>query len=160
MAKAGTSKLPYEGSNPSRSNKKEIQLMDTNTTFVKYSLEENKKMFKQVKDFHDIFEEVSRIIKEAKTTKVKPVTDTSRDNCIWINPKIKADFIKNLEVVAPIDEVINKYEEWFDELYKLVIVNQEWLHHPKVMNHITEIYAICASLQPIIDKAKVGIPES
>lgn len=123
-------------------------------TFFDYSVEDNKKMAKIVEEFFPIFEEAATKIKTAKEGKLKTLEDTSRANDIYINPKIKADFLRLQTAELPIHQIIPIYDEWFDELYRLVIVNEPWLNHKPVQNHLLEILQICASFQEILEAAK------
>lgn len=120
--------------------------MKTTTKVTEYTLEANQRMAKQVQEFISIFNEVSEIIiKNKNAPKLKHngknVSDEpKRDNVIFLNPSIKIKFQKLLEEEKPFHEIIDIYDEWFDELYKLVIVNEPWLSHKSVMDHITEIW--------------------
>lgn len=121
-----------------------------------YSVSDNIQMANQVKEFIEIFDEVSQKILAVKQSKVKPDKNMVRDNAIFINPKIKREFLELATKEMPFKDIVSKYEEWFEELYRLTVVNETWLFHSKVMNHLTEIYAICSSFQEILDKAKEG----
>lgn len=110
-----------------------------------------------VEDFFPIFEEVATKLKAIKEAKVKVKADTSRPNDIYINPKIKADFKRMLEQEVPVHVAIGIYDEWFDELYRLAIVNEPWLSHPKVFEHVAEILTICATFQDVLEAAKQGM---
>lgn len=128
--------------------------MKTLNTFFDYTVEQNKAMAKVVEDFFPIFEEAANKMKAIKEAKVKVKADTSRPNDIYINPKIKADFIKLQEAQLPIHTIIEKYDEWFDELYRLMVVNEPWLGHSAVQNHLMEILQICSTFQEILEAAK------
>lgn len=129
------------------------------TRFLDYNPTENLRMAEVVKDFFEIFEEVSTKLKDVHDKKLKLVADETRPNDIHINPSIQAEYFKLEKAEMPIHLIIPKYEEWFDELYRLTIVNEPWLAHKQVFRHLAEIMAVCATFEQILTKAREGLPE-
>lgn len=127
--------------------------------FIDYSVNEAVRMSEQAKEFFPIFEEASTKLKNAKEKKLKVVEDDTRSNDIYINPAIKVEFTKLLEAKMPLHLVIDKYDEWFEELYRLTTVNEPWLGHKAVFEHMVEILTICSTFEQIINFAKQGLPE-
>lgn len=127
--------------------------------FIDYSVNEAVRMSEQAKEFFPIFEEASTKLKNAKEKKLKVVEDDTRSNDIYINPAIKVEFTKLLEAKMPLHLVIDKYDEWFEELYRLTTVNELWLGHKAVFEHMVEILTICSTFEQIINFAKQGLPE-
>lgn len=78
--------------------------------------------------------------------------DDAFDNVYFINRQIIVDFNKTLEHRLPFHDIISTYEEWFDELWRLQIVNEKKLgKHKALTEHFFEIFKICASFQAILE---------
>lgn len=138
------------------------------TRFVDYNVSDNIRMAEIAKEFFPIFEEASTKLKEAKeakekSKKAKKDKDAPKPptppNDIYINPGIKVEFVKLQDAKMPTHLIIDKYDEWFEELYRLTTVNEPWLGHDAVFKHLAEILSICATIQDILDFAKQGLPE-
>lgn len=128
--------------------------MIPNNKFTDYSNPKLTKMFEQAADFFKVFEECGAKIDAVKSKKLKVVKDTTLPNDIHVNPKIKVDFIKLKDEKLDLDVIFEKYDEWFDELYKLTVVNEPWLAHKAVFQHVGEILAICYTFQEYMTLAK------
>lgn len=129
------------------------------TRFKDYPVQEALRMIEQSKDFYPIFEDAGKKLEEIKKSKLKVEKDTTRPNDIHINPKIIVDFMKSQEDKMPLHLIIDKYDEWFDELYRLMIVNEPWLHHKKVYEHLVAIYTICYTFQAVHAFAIEGLKD-
>lgn len=127
--------------------------------FVDYPLAEALNLLEKTKDFGEIFEEVSKKLQEVEAAKFKVAKDTTLPNDIYINPKIIADYIKTRDSKLPLHIIIDKYDEWFDELYRLKVVNEPWLHHKPVFKHVGNILAVCYTWSMIRSQAIEGIED-
>lgn len=128
------------------------------TRFIDYSMTDNIRMAEKAAEFFPIFEEASQKLVKAKETKLKVVKDDTRSNDIYINPSIRVEFAKLLDSKMPVHLIIDKYEEWFEELYRLTVVNEPWLTHKAVFQHMAEVMTICATFEDILNYAKEGLP--
>lgn len=127
--------------------------------FVDYPVADALEMLERTKEFYQIFDEASKKLQEIEKAKFKVVKDTTRPNDVHINPKVIADFIKTRDDKLPLHVIINKYDEWFDELYRLIIVNEPWLSHKPVWQHVASILAICYTWDAIRKQASEGLED-
>jgi len=125
--------------------------------FVDYDPEDNLDMAKKAERFLEIFNESSKKISIRKLVKLK-VEAAQEDNSIWIDPSIRRQFMELKDKEMPVLQIIDIYERWFEQLYKLTEINEQRLHKKKISFHITEILIMCASFQEIIKKATEGLP--
>lgn len=125
--------------------------------FIDYGHDDNNRMSKKAEEFLEIFNEVSKKISTRKLVKLK-VPPGEEDNSIWIDPSVKREFMELKDTKMPVQKIVDVYDRWFEQLYKLTIINEQRLHRKKVSFHITEIMIICASFQEILKVAIEGMP--
>jgi len=126
--------------------------------FINYSFDANQEMGKKAEEFLASFKESSEKLSARKNSKLKMVEGELPDNSIWINPSIVVEFQRLKIAVMPLSEIFDIYDKWFDELYRLVIINEARLHRPKIANHIIEIMVVCSSFQEILKIGTNGFP--
>lgn len=119
-------------------------------TFKDYSEKDNQELAKRAKEFIETFIEAKNILDKSVTNKLKVTSD---DNSIWIDPSIKNEFFSKKNKKMPIHLIFDIYERWFDQFYRLTIINEKRLHKRKLHSHIREIETICASFQEILKMA-------
>lgn len=142
-------------------------MIPTNTVFD-YSEEENLKMRAQVEDFIEIFNEVTNKIialkenKKEANPKINPETNfpipemkeiVQDTNVFFINPSIKKEFLELQDKKMKTHEIFNKYEEWFEELWRLFVVNEGTTlkKREKMRDHVVEIYQVCATFPTLLE---------
>jgi len=138
--------------------------MICSNTFGDYSQEEILKLLGQADEFKEIFENANNILRQkkdiiegkAKKPKVTVVEGATVENCVWIDPSIEVSYKKfNAEkALKPVHEWFRVYEEWFDQLYKLTIVNDHVLAKKSVFTHVANILVICSTFSGIIQQAQ------
>lgn len=139
-------------------------MIPTDTVF-NYTEEENIKMRKQVEDFLEIFNEVSDKILALKKQEKKPKINSETGlpipqikeviepvNVFFINPSIKKQFLELQNEKMSTREILNKYEEWFDEMWRLFIVNEQTTvkKREKLLDHLVEIFQICGTFPELL----------
>jgi hypothetical protein len=125
--------------------------------FIDYGHDDNTRMAKKAEEFLEIFNEVSKKISTRKLVKLK-VLPGEEDNSIWIDPSIMREFMELKDTKMPVQKIVDVYDRWFEQLYKLTIINEQRLHKKKVSFHLTEMMIICASFQEILKVAIEGMP--
>lgn len=126
--------------------------------FLDYSFDENQEMGKKAEEFLHSFKESSEKLTSRKNSKLKMVAGELPDNSIWINPSITVDFQRLKTTVMPLNQIFDRYDIWFDELFRLVIINEPRLHRPRIAKHIIEIMMVCSSFQEILQIGTHGLP--
>jgi hypothetical protein len=133
------------------------------TKFADYSQANVEQMMEQISEFHKIFEDANVIltakkdILEKKTPKPKVEVvaseNASVENCVWIDPSVKARFTALKDVKMPLHQCLEVYDGWFDQLYKLTIVNDHALHKKHLFTHVAEILVICSTFHLVLQAA-------
>lgn len=137
--------------------KSQQRLMIPSDRFIDYGHDDNTRMAKKAEEFLEIFNEVSKKISTRKLVKLK-VLPGEEDNSIWIDPSIMREFMELKDTKMPVQKIVDVYDRWFEQLYKLTIINEQRLHKKKVSFHLTEMMIICASFQEILKVAIEGMP--
>lgn len=127
--------------------------------FVNYNKSEIDEMFKSCEEFLKTFTEAGNIIKARQNSKLKVQQDTTEDNSIWIDPSIVVEFKRMENTEVSIAEVIVIYDKWFDQLYRLVKINEHRLHRKAIQKHIVEIYQICSTFGTLMAQASIGLTD-
>ena len=138
------------------------------TRFLDYNEQANMEMAAKVKDFAEIFKDTDKLLSEIndihegrkKKPVVEVVEDTSEDNSLWIDPSIVVEFVKRKDEKAPVHIIIDVYERWFEQLYKLTTINKPvLLKRKKLFKHMVDIFHVCVTFRDVLAKAAEGIPE-
>lgn len=125
--------------------------------FLDYSVSQNKELGKRAEEFLESFTLSTKKLKERQGAKLKVEGDTTEDNSIWIDPSIKVQYEKMKTAELPLHAIFDIYDAWFDQLFKLVVINEHRLHRKAIQKHITEIIMICATFQEILQAGAMGL---
>lgn len=115
-----------------------------------YNNVQKAKFEEQIKEFSEITGEVVEKIKAVREKKFKVVEDSTLSNDITIAPNIIVDFENLLKGEFTVQQGFDNYDKWFEQLYKLFVVNEPWFRHKKLMEHMMKILAICASFEAFV----------
>jgi len=126
--------------------------------FINYSFDANQGMGKKAEEFLASFKESCEKLSARKNSKLKMAEGELPDNSIWINPSIVVEFQDLKTTVMPLSEIFDIYDRWFDELYRLTVINEPRLHRPRISKHIIEIMMACSSFQEILQMGTHGLP--
>lgn len=115
--------------------------------FHVYSESENERLAKKSQDFIEIFKEAKDKIDKRSLVKLK---EENPDNSIWIDPSIKVEFERLKDTKMEVHEIFEIYEKWFEQLYKLTVINEPRLHKKTMRKHIVDLMVICGTFQEFL----------
>ena len=111
-----------------------------------FTRQEAQKLWDEVKDITEALKEIDKFLDDELKT-ASPV----EENIIHIVPGIKAGFDNIKSKQMRIDNVIQIYSEWVDELYTAVVLNKGYYKNNKIKEHIQNATWVCGTLIKVLE---------
>lgn len=132
--------------------------MKCTTKLTDYQPLEVQELMKKAEDFKEIFENADKVLRQykdffegkGKKPQVTVVEGEAAENCVWIDPSIAVKFQKMKDHKLPFHKCVEVYDEWFDQLFKLVLVNEHALRRKTVYAHVVGVLIVCSTFGDII----------